>query len=98
MTGARFAVGARVRTRAENPAEGHTRLPGYLCGRRGVVHAVHGVYPVADERASGVAEPARETLYTVLFQGSDVWGAEREEGALSITAEMWDRYLEPDKE
>ena len=88
---ARFHVGDVVRTlRARR--EGHTRLPGYLCGRRGVIEAVHGLFPVADDRAEGRAAPP-ETLYTVRFEGRDVWsGAPSAPGVIS--ADLWDRYLE----
>jgi nitrile hydratase beta subunit len=44
---ARFAVGGRVMTRSANPT-GHTRLPRYARGRRGVVTADHGVWIFAD--------------------------------------------------
>ena len=41
LTEARFAVGASVRTRADKPPH-HTRLPGYVRGKRGVIERVHG--------------------------------------------------------
>ena len=91
---ARFGVGDRVRTRATRGASGHTRLPGYLCGVRGTILSVHGLVPVADDRAEGRAAPP-EALYTVLFDGQDVWGASRA-APRSIAADLWDRYLETD--
>jgi nitrile hydratase len=88
---ARFRVGDAVRTRATR-AGGHTRLPGYLRGVRGTILSVHGLVPVADDRAEGRVAPP-ETLYTVLFDGRDVWG-ESKAAPRSITADLWDRYLE----
>jgi nitrile hydratase len=95
MTG-RFHRGDLVRTRAQNP-EGHTRLPRYLCDRRGTVEAVHGDFPLPDERALGgnLATCRKETLYTVVFEGREVW---REHAAepMSVSADLWDSYLEPE--
>jgi nitrile hydratase len=90
---ARFRPGDRVRTLAARRA-GHTRLPGYLCGRRGTIERVQGDVPVADDRAEGRAAPP-ETLYTVVFDGRDVWGG-APSAPREISADLWDRYLEPD--
>ena len=90
----RFAVGDAVRTRAAR-REGHTRLPAYLANRRGGIERVHGAYPLADERAEGVASPSIQTLYGVVFEGADVWGASSAE-PLAIAADLWDAYLEPE--
>jgi nitrile hydratase subunit beta len=93
----RFRAGDCVRTRAVNP-EGHTRLPRYLCGCKGTIEMVHGVYPLPDDRARGVslASCKKEALYTVIFDGGEVW---RERGAepLSVLADLWDSYLEPER-
>jgi nitrile hydratase len=89
--GARFAVGDAVRTR-EAAREGHTRLPRYLEQRRGHVVAVHGAYPLADERARGISSAPR-SLYSVLFDGADVWG-DAAQGKTTIVADLWEDYLE----
>jgi hypothetical protein len=90
----RFAVGDVVQTRATNP-EGHTRLPEYLCGRAGTIAKVHGLVPLADDRARGASAQSatRETLYTVVFQASDVW-RDHADKAHSVSADLWDSYLE----
>ncbi len=87
-----FSLGERVRTRLNNP-EGHTRLPAYLRGRAGRIERVVGAFPFADQRASGRADAASQTLYTVCFDGRDVWG----DGAqpASISADLFEAYLEP---
>jgi nitrile hydratase subunit beta len=93
----RFRPGDRVRTRAEKP-EGHTRLPRYLCDRSGTIEALHGVYPLPDDRALGVPleRCKKEMLYSVSFDGSEVW-RERKLEPLSIAADLWDSYLEPER-
>jgi nitrile hydratase len=91
----RFAVGDSVRTRPSNP-EGHTRLPAYLCDRRGTIERVHGLLPLADDRARGAASRgARETLYTVVFNGREIW-RERSDETLSVAADLFDSYLRED--
>jgi nitrile hydratase len=93
----RFRAGDSVRTRAANP-EGHTRLPRYLCDRRGTIEALHGLYPLPDERALGVnvASCTKEMLYTVVFDGREVWREGTSE-PVSISADLWDSYLEPEQ-
>lgn len=86
-----FNRGDRVRTRLANP-EGHTRLPGYLRGRTGRIERVIGAFPFADERALGRGSKA-QTLYTVCFAGTDVWGADAQ--AATISADLFESYLEP---
>jgi nitrile hydratase subunit beta len=90
---ARFAPGDRVRTRAAH-AQGHTRLPRYLCNRTGTIEAVHGMYPLPDERALGMALASctKEALYTVIFEGNEVW-RERAVEPLSVSADLWESYL-----
>lgn len=89
---ARFAVGDRVHARGLH-GSGHTRLPGYIRDRRGVVVAVRGRVPLADDRARGIAAPRIETLYTVAFEGRELWGDATEAG-VSVHADLWDAYLE----
>ncbi|HVA38651.1 MAG TPA: SH3-like domain-containing protein [Candidatus Dormibacteraeota bacterium] len=90
----RFHVGDAVRARVMNPA-GHTRLPAYLRGKPGTVESVHGLFPLADERARGVEDASRQALYTVAFRAEEVWGADAGE-AFAIHADLWDGYLEPE--
>jgi nitrile hydratase len=90
----RFALGDRVRTRAAR-REGHTRLPRYLEQRLGRVEAVHGAFPLPDERAEGAAA-ARQVLYSVVFDGAEVWGAGAESSPMTIAADLWDAYLDPE--
>lgn len=88
----RFNLGDRVRTRLNNP-EGHTRLPTYLRGRKGRIERILGAFPFSDERASGRIGVPAQTLYTVCFDGRDVWGGDAQ--AATISADLFESYLEP---
>lgn len=88
---ARFAVGDTVRTRVLHPA-GHTRLPRYARGKAGEVVRVHGVHVLPDAISRGAGEQP-EWLYTVRFDGRELWGASAEAG-LGVTIEAWESYLE----
>lgn len=89
---ARFAVGDAVRTRA-GAVPHHTRLPGYVRGKRGVVERLHGAHVFADTHSQGAGEQA-QWLYTVVFEGRELWGDEAQAGQL-VSVDAWDSYLEP---
>jgi len=89
---ARFRVGDRVVTRLIQPV-GHTRLPRYARGRRGVVTRDYGVWALPDSSASGLG-PNPQHCYCVRFDASELWGdaASPED---SVHVDLWDDYLEP---
>lgn len=87
----RFAVGDRVRTHAHAVAH-HTRLPGYARGRVGTIRHWHGAHVFADSHAQGLGEQPQH-LYTVVFDGAELWGAGTEPG-LSVSIDAWQSYLE----
>lgn len=89
---ARFRVGERVRTKNFNPT-GHTRLPRYARGKLGTVEAVHGGFVFPDSNAHGEGENPQR-LYTVVFDGSEVWG-EGADPTLTVSIDAWESYLEP---
>jgi nitrile hydratase len=88
---ARFRPGQRVRTRA-TPAEHHTRLPGYLRGKTGVIERVLGAHVFADSHAQGLGEDP-QWLYTVVFDAAELWGSEATPGH-SVSFDAWQPYLE----
>jgi nitrile hydratase len=88
---ARFAIGQTVCTRA-HPAWHHTRLPGYAVGRRGTIEHVHGAHVFADAHAQGLGEQP-QWLYTVVFDGDELWGADAAHG-LTVSIDAWEPYLE----
>lgn len=89
---ARFKIGDRVRARTLHP-RGHVRLPRYVRGHVGVVELLHGAHVFPDTNARGAGEQP-QSLYTVTFDGHDIWGAEAEPG-LRVSVDAWDSYLEP---
>jgi nitrile hydratase subunit beta len=87
----RFAVGDSIRVRSTQ-ATGHTRQPGYVTGKPGTITAHHGAALLADAHAVGRRETAH--LYTVEFDGTDLWGDEAEPGT-DVRIELFETYLEP---
>jgi hypothetical protein len=82
--------GQPVRARL-HAAPGHTRLPLYVRGRAGVVHALRGHFPLADELArTGTADP--EPLYSVRFAARDLWGDDA--GDHDVYLDLFESYLE----
>jgi nitrile hydratase len=88
----KFAVGDAVRVRA-NRDEGHTRQPRYVTGRRGIVVDHRGAAVFADVHAADRIKVA-EHLYTVAFDGAELWG-HRTEPNTEIRIELFEPYLEP---
>jgi nitrile hydratase subunit beta len=87
----RFALGEKVRCRLDG-ASGHTRLPQYVRGRAGEIHAHHGGHVLADASARG--ERRGEHLYTVSFASADLW-PEAKGSADRVFVDLWESYLEP---
>jgi nitrile hydratase beta subunit len=88
----RFAAGDEIVARNFHPA-GHTRLPRYLRGRRGVVKSVLGAFVFPDARAAGQGEQP-EHCYTVRFEAHELWGDSAEPRA-SVWLDLWESYLRP---
>jgi nitrile hydratase len=88
----RFGLGDEVRVRAER-RDGHTRQPGYVTGRRGVVVDHRGAAVFADVHAADRVKVA-EHLYTVAFDGAELWGDGAEPNT-EIRIELFEPYLEP---
>jgi nitrile hydratase len=88
----RFAVGDAVVTHNLHPA-GHTRLPRYARGKRGVIHLVHEPEIFPDTNAHGLgADP--QVVYNVRFDGRELWG-ESAEPRQALYIDLWESYLEP---
>ncbi|HEX8517992.1 MAG TPA: SH3-like domain-containing protein [Pseudonocardia sp.] len=87
-----FRVGDRVRARATDPPH-HTRLPRYARGQEGEVVEVAGTWPLADDRARGIAPPSVEPVYRVRFPAGALWGAPGGDGHW-VQLELWESYLE----
>jgi nitrile hydratase len=89
----RFAVGERVRARSESVPH-HTRLPGYLRGKLGVIERVHGAHVFADAHAQGLGEQPR-WLYTVVFDEREIWGCDAPTQEFKVSIDAWEPYLAP---
>jgi nitrile hydratase len=87
----RFRVRQRVRARSINPP-GHTRLPRYVRGKRGVIVRDHGVYVFPDSNAHDQGEK-RQHVYSVRFAATELWG-ETASPRDSVHLDLWDDYLE----
>ncbi len=87
---ARYGAGDLVRTRAA-PADHHTRLPAYARGKPGRIERVLGAHVFADAHAQRLGEQP-QWLYTVVFDGSDLWGAGANQ---RVSIDAWEPYLEP---
>lgn len=85
-----FKVGDRVCMKSSIAAF-HTRLPGYVRGRAGVIEESHGSRPLADASASGVIKP--EPLYTVAFEAGELW-PEAQGRRERVFVDAWESYLE----
>ena len=91
-TAARFAAGDRVRTRNINPAT-HTRLPRYVRGHVGTVERVLGCHVFPDSNSLGRGEDP-QWLYTVRFDGCELWGADADP-TIKVSVDAWEPYLDP---
>jgi nitrile hydratase subunit beta len=89
---AKFEPGDRVRARNMHPAT-HTRLPRYVRGHAGVVERVHGCHVFPDSAAQEAGENP-QWLYTVVFEGTELWGAETDP-TVKVSIDAFEPYLEP---
>ncbi len=87
----RYQINDTVHTRLISPP-GHTRLPRYIRGHSGRVHAYYGWHILPDANAHG--DKRGEPLYCVAFRASDLWP---EDGGKNdyVYIDMWESYLEP---
>ncbi len=90
---ARFATGQRVVTRNHQPS-GHTRLPAYARCRRGEISHVHPAMVYPDSNAHGRGEDPHY-LYTVGFDGHELWGSASEPGT-RVYIDLFEPYLDFD--
>ena len=86
-----FAVGKPVRARNIHPA-GHTRLPRYVRGRLGTIHAIHGTHVFPDTNAHGKGENP-QPLYNVRFAATELWGPAAASGD-HLHIDLWEDHLE----
>jgi nitrile hydratase len=88
----RFKPGDRVAARNTQP-RGHTRLPRYVRGKRGVIELVHGVFVFPDTNAHGRGE-SPQPVYSVRFSARELWGDGAEPNE-HVNLDLWESYLLP---
>jgi nitrile hydratase beta subunit len=92
----KFEVGSNVRI-ANPRTDAHSRLPGYLRGRTGIVERVfEGDYAYFCHTGDGIGDPM--PIYIVEFDPVEIWGGRAEDGPLALYAELFEAYLEPMEE
>jgi nitrile hydratase len=89
---AQFKIGDRVRTKNINPAT-HTRLPRYARDKEGLVEAIRGCHVYPDTAAIGQGDHP-QWLYTVVFTGQMLWGAQSDP-TITVSIEAFEPYLLP---
>ena len=89
----RYRTGDAVRARNLHP-HGHTRLPRYVRGRRGVILRDHGVFSFPDAAAHGDGHRAQH-VYSVRFSAQELWG-EQASPIDSVCIDLFDDYLAAD--
>lgn len=89
----RFKVGDAVLARNVHPV-GHTRLPRYIRGKRGVIRGDHGVFAFPDAAAHGQGHKAQH-VYSVCFEARELWG-EQASARDTVYIDLFDDYIEPD--
>lgn len=87
-----FNIGDAVRVRNMHPA-GHTRLPRYPRGKRGVVARYYGLHDLQDAVPSG-SKASPQPVYAVRFEAGELWGESAEANG-AVFLDMWESYLEP---
>ena len=85
-----FEIGDMVSVANVNSL-GHTRLPRYVRGKRGVVHEYHGAHVFPDQNALGTR--IGQHLYSVYFTAPEIWGNVREAN-FGVNVDLWEPYLE----
>ena len=80
---------------ADPEAVDHTRLPGYLRNKTGVIDLVYpGTFSYfVSTGPDGIGEPM--PVYRVAFDAADIWGPGKSEPNTTIYADLYEAYLHP---
>ena len=88
----KFKAGDTVLARNVNPA-GHTRIPRYVRGRRGVVDRDHGVFIFPDTHAAGLGPEAPARLQRPVHRARALGTGRHARDTVYV--DLWDDYLDP---
>ena len=86
----RFAVGDAIIVRNIHPV-GHTRLPRYVRGKRGIIARIYGAQGFQDEPT--IADSSPQHVYSVVFDADELWG-ENAEPNQCLYIDMWECWME----
>lgn len=86
-----FKTGDRVRAKNIHPAT-HTRLPRYVRGHVGAIERDHGCHVFPDTAARDAGEHP-QWLYTVVFDGVELWGPDGDP-TVKVSVDAFEPYLE----
>ena len=86
-----FSIGDAITARNIHPI-GHTRLPRYVRGKRGVIVRIYGSQGFQDEPT--IADNSPQHVYSVVFEARELWG-EVAEANQRLYIDMWECWLEP---
>ena len=92
---ARFKAGERVIARNRNPV-GHTRIPRYVRGRRGVIYRDWGVFIFPDTHARGEGTNPQH-CYAVEFEARELWGGDYPADE-RVYVDLWEDYLDAERD
>jgi len=87
----KFKSGDRVRAKNIHPTT-HTRLPRYVRGHVGVIERNNGCHVFPDSAANEAGENP-QWLYTVVFDGKELWGNDADP-TLKTSIDAFEPYLE----
>ncbi len=86
----RYKVGDPVTVLNVNPP-GHTRLPRYVRGKRGVIARLHGIHDFQDTPPQG-EDASPQPVYNVRFSAQELWG-ETAGARDSLYIDIWESRL-----
>lgn len=89
----RFRPGDRVVVQRREVA-GHTRTPGYVKGKAGVVVAYRGVWPNPELLAYRLEDPDGAALFTVDFDHKVLWPDYEFDAADRVAVDLYEHWLE----
>ena len=91
-TAPRFQAGDLIKVRTQTTA-GHSRLPGYVRGKIGMVQRVHGIHKFQDFSPDGTSLGGPQPLYSVRFEALELWGPSAGTNE-SVYIDLWESYLQ----
>ena len=91
MATSSFVVGDRVRVIAGS-RRGHTRCPRYVRDKPGIVVRIDRPSALPDLELAG--EQRKESIYSVAFEATDLWGLGAEHHTVHV--DLWASYLKAD--